>query len=48
MKVYRWGNTAAINLSLNENNLVYLTIIPRDRMGSESILAHSAFGLMGY
>ena len=26
---------------------VYLTIIPRARMGSESI-AHSAFGLMGY
>ena len=25
----------------------YLTIIPRARMGSESI-AHSAFGLMGY
>ena len=26
---------------------VYLTIIPRARMGSESI-AHSVFGLMGY
>ena len=28
-------------------NSLYLTIIPRARMGSESI-AHSAFGLMGY
>ena len=26
---------------------VYLTIVPRARMGSESI-AHSVFGLMGY
>ena len=26
---------------------VYLTVIPRARMGSESV-AHEAFGLMGY
>ena len=40
-----------LNLSfvsnLNNSQNVYLTIVPRARMASESI-AHEAFGLMGY
>ena len=40
------GYQFAINMSFT-TGVGYLTIIPRARMGYESI-AHSAFGLMGY